>query len=224
MVFYQAARPSYEELGYLSELPSIEQLDKMKQDLAKIKSELAKANKDPTAQPSASFQQQKQTLDERIADVNLAEMVNRLKQEYSEILMKRSQFDSEEDKKLAQEAFAQQALQIMVTNILLGKQDATYWLALVASGRGNYNSAEDYLSKRILEKAPDSLLRHVRHGAFYNLARTVEDAGQIERGDDLSIRPRSPRRLWPATPCPLAARESRAINSLFGWHWHFDID
>jgi hypothetical protein len=176
--FYQTARPSYEELGYLAELPSAEQLDRMKQDLDKAKSELAKASKDPAAQPSVSLQQQKQMLDERIADVNLAQMVNRLKKEYTEILMQRSKFDSEEDKRIAQEALPQQALQIMVTNIVQGKQDATYWLALVAYQRDNYSMAEDYLSKRILEKPANSLWRH---GAFYNLARSVEGAGQIER-------------------------------------------
>jgi TolA-binding protein len=68
----------------------------------------------------------------------------------------------------------------MLKNIMYGKQDATFWLALVAYDRGNLNSAEDYLSKRILEKMPNSPWRH---GALYNLAQTVEAAGQIDRAE-----------------------------------------
>jgi len=176
--FYQSARPSYQDLGYLSELPSNQDLDKMKQDLAKIKKDLTKAYNDPTAPPTPFLQSRKQELDERIADVDLAKMAKKLEEEYAGIVMKVSQFKSEEEKKLAEAAAQQQSLQILVTNILFGKQDATYWLALVAYDRGNYNSAEDYLSKRILEKMPNSTWRH---GALYNLARTVEAAGQIER-------------------------------------------
>jgi len=39
------ARPPFEELASLSELPSIKDLDKMKQDLTKMKNDLVKANK-----------------------------------------------------------------------------------------------------------------------------------------------------------------------------------
>ena len=134
-------------------------------------------------------------------------MAKKLEEEYTNILMKMPQFKSEEEKKLAKAAFQRQALQIMLTNILYGKQDATYWLALVAYDRGNYNSAEDYLSKRILEKMPNSPWRH---GAFYNLAQTVEAAGQIERAAMIyQSDSGSPRHLRPATSGTLAAREKR---------------
>jgi hypothetical protein len=176
--FYQSARPSFEELGFLSELPSNNDLDKMKQDLSKIKTDLVKANNDPAAMPSPFLQSQKQELDERIADVDLAKMANKLQSEYTNLFMKLPKFKSEEESKIAKIAFQRQAMQLMLTNILFGKQDATFWLALLAYDRGNYNSAEDYLSKRILEKMPPSPWRHA---ALYNLAQTVEAAGQIDR-------------------------------------------
>ncbi|MGD0653287.1 MAG: hypothetical protein ABSA16_02985 [Thermoguttaceae bacterium] len=178
-VFYQSARRlSYEELGALAELPLNQDLDKIKQDLAKTKSDLVKANNDPSVAPSPFLQSRKQDLDEKMADVDLAKMAKKLEEEYTDILIKTRQFKSEEEKTAAKTAFQRQAMQIMLTNILYGKEDATYWLALVAYDRGNYNSAEDYLSKRILEKTPNSPWRH---GALFNLAQTVEADGQIER-------------------------------------------
>jgi hypothetical protein len=176
--FYKLARPPFEELASLSQLPSIKDLDKMKQDLAKMKNDLVKANNDPSTAPSPLLQSQKQELDERMADVNLAKMAKKLEEEYTEILIKIPKFKSEEEKQNAVAAFQRQAMHIMLTNILYGKEDATYWLALVVYDRGNYNSAEDYLSKRILARTPNSPWRH---GALFNLAQTVEAAGQIER-------------------------------------------
>jgi tetratricopeptide (TPR) repeat protein len=176
--FYQSARPSSQELGNLTELPPDKDLDKMKQDLSKIKTDLVKANNDPAAMPSPFLQSQKQELDEKIADVELAKMANKIEEEYTGMLMKMARFKSEEESNNAKTAFKRQAMQIMLTNIFFGKQDATFWLALVAYERGNLNSAEDYLSKRILEKLPPSPWRHA---ALYNLAQTVEAAGQIDR-------------------------------------------
>jgi hypothetical protein len=176
--FYQLARPPFEELASLSQLPSIQDLDKMKQDLAKMKNDLVKANNDPSTAPSPFLQSQKQELDEKMADVNLAKMAKKLEEEYTDILIKIPKFKSEEEKQNAVAAFQRQAMHIMLTNILYGKEDATYWLALVVYYRGNYSSAEDYLSKRILERTPNSPWRH---GALFNLAQTVEATGQIER-------------------------------------------
>ena len=153
-------------------------LDKIKQDLAKKKTDLIKANNDPSTAPSPFLQSQKQDLDETMADVDLAKMLKKLEEEYTGILVKSRTFKSEEEKMAAVAAYQRQAVQILLTNILYGKEDATYWLALAAYDRGNYPSAEDYLSKRILERTPNSPWRH---GAFFNLAETAEAAGQIER-------------------------------------------
>jgi hypothetical protein len=82
------ARPPFEELAALSQLPSIQDLDKMKEDLAKMKNDLVKANNDPSTAPSPFLQSQKQELDEKMSDVNLAAMAKKLEEEYTNILIK----------------------------------------------------------------------------------------------------------------------------------------
>jgi tetratricopeptide (TPR) repeat protein len=176
--YYQSARPPLEELGLLSQLPSNLDLDKIRQDLVKTRSDLIKANNDPSVAPSPFLQSRKQDLDERMANIDLAKMAKRMMEEYTGILIKTRKFRSEEEKSAAKDAFQGQAMQILFKTILFGKEDATYWLGLVAFDRGNYGMAEDYLSKMLLEKIPDSSWRH---GALFNLAQTVEAAGQIDR-------------------------------------------
>jgi hypothetical protein len=176
--FYQAARPSFADLGNFAQLPANQDLDKIKQEVSKRKAELLKANNDPTTAPSPLLQGQKKELEEIMADVDLAKMLRRLEEEYIGIVTKGRQFKSDEEKNAAEAAFQRQAVEILMRNILYGKEDATYWLALAAYDRGNYASAEDYLSKRILERTPNSPWRH---GALFNLAQTAEAAGQIER-------------------------------------------
>ncbi|HEY4760171.1 MAG TPA: hypothetical protein VIH42_06295, partial [Thermoguttaceae bacterium] len=177
--FYQASRPADQELQFLASLPSSQELDRLRQNLTKIKTDLAKAGNDPSAQPSPLIQQKKQEMDERLENLALAKMVKKLEEEYSEVVMKTLQFNSEEEKKLTRERLNQEALRLMLVYILLGKQDATYWLGLIAYERGNYNSATDYLLKRTLEKSAEG--GPWSHGARYNLARTVEAAGETQR-------------------------------------------
>jgi len=59
-----------------------------------------------------------------------------------------------------------------------GKQDASYWLGLVAYQRGNYGAATDYFAKRTLLAMPNGPWTN---GARYNLARTFEAAGETEK-------------------------------------------
>ena len=59
-----------------------------------------------------------------------------------------------------------------------GKQDASYWLGLVAYQRGNYSAATDYFAKRTLLAMPDGPWTN---GARYNLGRTFEAAGETEK-------------------------------------------
>ena len=59
-----------------------------------------------------------------------------------------------------------------------GKQDASYWLGLIAFKRGNYGAATDYFVKRTLEASPGGPWTH---GAKYNLARTFEATGQFDK-------------------------------------------
>ena len=90
----------------------------------------------------------------------------------------------------------------------MGKEDATYWLALAADDRGNHPSAEDYLSSGSW-KDPQSMAAW----GFFDLAETAEAAGQIEtRGHDLPVRPRGPRRLRP--PAPRRWLEEKTSNRI----------
>lgn len=59
----------------------------------------------------------------------------------------------------------------------IAKQDASYWLGLLAFERGNYPAAVDYLNTRVLEASPDGPWTF---GARYNLGRTYEAQGQID--------------------------------------------
>jgi tetratricopeptide (TPR) repeat protein len=71
----------------------------------------------------------------------------------------------------------------------LGKQDASFWLGLIAFEQGNYASAIDYFSKRTLAAMPGGPWTHA---ARYNLARTYEASGRRQeaiteyRADDAS--------------------------------------
>lgn len=53
----------------------------------------------------------------------------------------------------------------------VAKQQATYWLGLLAYERGQYETAANYFQELVLEKAPESPWRS---GASYNLARSYE--------------------------------------------------
>jgi len=56
------------------------------------------------------------------------------------------------------------------------KQDASYWLGLVAYERGAYDVAVDYLQNRTIGAAPDGPWTE---GAYYNLGRAYEALGRI---------------------------------------------
>jgi hypothetical protein len=72
------------------------------------------------------------------------------------------------------------------------KQDASYWLGLVAYSRGTYPAAIDYLAKRTLAASPDGPWTH---GARYNLARTYEASGETHEAiSQLAADPLSPAR------------------------------
>jgi hypothetical protein len=61
---------------------------------------------------------------------------------------------------------------------LRGKQDASYWLGLIAYQRAGYRSAIDYFANRTLLAMPNGPWSD---GARYNLARTFEASGDKER-------------------------------------------
>jgi hypothetical protein len=61
---------------------------------------------------------------------------------------------------------------------LRGKQDASYWLGLIAFQRNDYPTAVDYFANRTLLFMPNGPWTD---GARYNLARTFEASGDPER-------------------------------------------
>ncbi len=62
------------------------------------------------------------------------------------------------------------------------KQDASYWLGLLAFQRAKYSSAADYFARRVLEASPGGPWTH---GAMYNLARTYEASGRDDKAIEL---------------------------------------
>jgi tetratricopeptide (TPR) repeat protein len=93
--------------------------------------------------------------------------------------------DPEIKKKMTQES--QKALQ----NLRTSKQDASYWLGLIAFERGNPTTAEDYFLKRTLEPSPDGPWTP---GAWYNLGRTYETLGQADQAIEAYRNDESPQR------------------------------
>ena len=72
------------------------------------------------------------------------------------------------------------------------KQDASYWLGLMAYEQKAYAAAIDYLQVRTLEASPDGPWTH---GARYNLARVYEASGELEKAvSQLAADPMSPSR------------------------------
>jgi tetratricopeptide (TPR) repeat protein len=71
------------------------------------------------------------------------------------------------------------------------KQDASYWLGLVAFERERYPGAADHLKKRTLEDSPNGPWTA---GARYNLARTYEAMGRNDEAIALYEQDDSPQR------------------------------
>ena len=69
-----------------------------------------------------------------------------------------------------------------------GKQDASYWLGLVAFEQGNYPSAIDYFTQRTLAAIPNSPWLG---GASYNTARAYEASGQPKQAQEWYYRPQT---------------------------------
>ncbi len=80
------------------------------------------------------------------------------------------------DKQIQQIVLQEARYQTMLA--VQAKQDATYWLGLIAYQQANYQTAFDYFFSRTLEAFPGS---RWDHGARYNLARTLEASGEHEK-------------------------------------------
>lgn len=66
--------------------------------------------------------------------------------------------------------------------LVRAKQNASYWLGLIAFEQGNHRSAINYFIKRTLEAWPGGPWTH---GAKYNLARSFEASGQAQKAIEL---------------------------------------
>ncbi len=62
--------------------------------------------------------------------------------------------------------------------MLQAKEDATYWLGLAAYDRGDYDTAIEYLERRVLH---NKQYRRWIDGARYNLGRAYEAAGKYQQ-------------------------------------------
>lgn len=58
------------------------------------------------------------------------------------------------------------------------KDDASYWLGLVAYDRGRYDAAADHFQKRTIDAEGDA--KRWEAGAYYNLGRAREAQGELE--------------------------------------------
>ncbi len=87
---------------------------------------------------------------------------------------------------------AEQRAAIEKPAFVRAKQNASYWLGLLAYEQGAFSAAADYFATRTLEASPDGPWTH---GARYNLARTLEAAGELNRAvSQLAADPLSPSR------------------------------
>lgn len=82
------------------------------------------------------------------------------------------------------------ALEHFIECARVAKQDASFWLGLIAFERQDYPTAIDYLMKRTLAAAPDGPWTN---GAYYNLARCYEASGQVEEAIEVYRRVESPQ-------------------------------
>lgn len=70
-----------------------------------------------------------------------------------------------------------------IQNVMrVAKRAATYWLSLIHYDTGDYENARNWFEKRVLGDAQDS---QWEASARYNLARSLEHLGAIERADEL---------------------------------------
>lgn len=67
---------------------------------------------------------------------------------------------------------------------LEAKMHGSYWIGLVHFEEGNYEAARDWFAVRVLQEQPNSAWAD---GARYNLARTYEKLGEIERARELYL-------------------------------------
>ena len=91
----------------------------------------------------------------------------------------------------ADEASRRNALQMISEQHFKAKQDASYWLGLVAFDSGQFKLAIDFFQNRTLQATPDGPWTH---GARYNLGRSYEALGDLRQARQAYLRDKSPQR------------------------------
>lgn len=84
-----------------------------------------------------------------------------------------------------------EAVEHLIECARTAKQDASYWLGLIALERQDYETAIDYFSKRTLEAYPEGPWTN---GAHYNLARAYEASGKADEAIETYREVDSPQR------------------------------
>ncbi|HJT35799.1 MAG TPA: tetratricopeptide repeat protein [Pirellulales bacterium] len=84
-----------------------------------------------------------------------------------------------------------EAVEHLIECARTAKQDASYWLGLIALERQDYETAIDYFSKRTLEAYPEGPWTN---GAHYNLARAYEASGKPDEAIEMYREVDSPQR------------------------------
>ena len=112
-----------------------------------------------------------------------------------------------------QEAEQQRRVRAMERLMVRTKQNASYWLGLIAFDVGDYQVASDYFEKRLLASDPDSIWAS---GARYNLGRCQEAMGW--RDGNVALLQRAVQSYQAVEDAPLTAgcrvRARRLAQSL----------
>jgi len=116
----------------------------------------------------------------RLSDQQIREVMEQTARQYRESQIPRLASLPPEERKTAEKLIIENGFkeaQLRAQFIALGKQDATFWLALIAAEQGNFRSAADYLSYRAADTPMENRWASASH---YLMARLLEAAGQTE--------------------------------------------
>jgi len=116
----------------------------------------------------------------RLSDQQLREVMQQTAKQYQDSQIPRLEALPPEERKNAEKLITENAFkeaQLRAQFIALGKQHATFWLALIAAEQGNFRSAADYLGYRAADTPGENRWASASH---YLMARLLEAIGQTE--------------------------------------------
>ena len=116
----------------------------------------------------------------RLSDQQIREVMEQTVKQYRESQIPHLASLPPEERKTAEKLITENGFkeaQLRAQFIALGKQDATFWLALIAAEQGNFRSAADYLSYRAADTPIENRWASASH---YLMARLLEAVGQTD--------------------------------------------